>query len=228
MKVASFFDYTGNALKPWLDNGYECHLFDIQHPPGHNIRDDGFHTYGIDLSTAEDALFYRWLTNIDNIAFASFFPPCQNLSVSGARWFKGKGLRALQQSIGFFATCTEIAEKLDCPYFIENPMSTISSYWREPDHKFNPSDYSGYVDGAEDYTKQTWLWTGNGWDMPPRNRAGDLFDEPDRTYIHHQAPGPERANIRSATPNGFAIANYLHNSKRVNNEQQGITGKVQA
>ncbi len=112
----------------------------------------------------------------------------------------------MEQSIGLFATSIEAADLFDCPYMIENPMSTISTYWREPDHKFNPSGYSGYVDGKEDYTKQTWLWTGGGFEMPPRQRGGDLFDMPDLTYIHHQSPGAERKNIRSATPMGFAAA----------------------
>jgi len=47
--------------------------------------------------------------------------------------------------------------------------------------------------------------------MPPR-RMHDLFEEPDTKYIHHQPPGPERANIRSATPMGFAKAVFQANS----------------
>jgi hypothetical protein len=202
----SFFDLTGNALKPWLEAGYECHLYDIQHPSGYTVRDDGFHCWGVDLSES-------FATNLDGVVFASFFPPCTDLAVSGARWFKGKGLRALQESIGYFATCTEFATYIGCPYFIENPVSTISTYWRPPDHRFNPCDYSGYVNGMEDYTKETCLWVGNGFVMPPKYRSGDLFDMPDQQYIHHQAPGPDRANIRSATPEGFALAVYEANKR---------------
>ena len=29
--VISLYDYTGEALKPWAMNGYECYAFDIQH-----------------------------------------------------------------------------------------------------------------------------------------------------------------------------------------------------
>ena len=47
--------------------------------------------------------------------------------------------------------------------------------------------------------------------MPPRKPAGDLFSGPDTTYIHHQPPGDERANIRSATPRGFARAVFEAN-----------------
>ena len=207
MKVVSLFDYTGEMLRPWLEAGYECHLFDIQHPKGSFRRDDGMYTHGIDLSSSDQDCLY-----FDDVAFLSMFPPCTHLSISGARWFKGKGLKALEESIGYFATCVEVAERLGCPYIIENPMSTISTYWREPDHTFHPCHYSGYVDGEEFYTKTTNLWVGGGFKMPPRSMHNDMFDEPDRTYIHHQSPGEERANIRSATPKGFARAVYEANT----------------
>ena len=209
MKMVSLFDLTGAMAKPWLDAGYECHLFDIQHPTGCNQREDGMYTYGIDLS-ASDHYFLDML----DVDFLSCFPPCTHLSVSGARWFRGKGLRALEESIAFFATCVEVSDRFGCPYMIENPMSTISTYWREPDHKFHPCHYSDYGDGEDFYTKDTWLWSGNGFIMPPKSMPNDLFDQPDTTYIHHQSPGKERANIRSATPKGFANAVYESNSKR--------------
>lgn len=203
MKVASLFDLSGNMLKPWKDAGYECHIYDKQHPPGITVREDGMICHGIDLSAPPDR---------EDFEFISCFPPCTHLSVSGAAWFKGKGLRALEESIGYFATCIEFVG--DNPYLIENPMSTISTYWRSPDHKFHPCHYSGYH--PDNYTKETWLWTGNGFVMPPRHMlTGDLWDEPDKKYIHHLPPGPERANIRSATPMGFAIAVFQANHKRL-------------
>jgi len=204
VRVASLFDYTGNMLKPWADAGYDCHIYDIQHPAGVRIREDGMITHSVDLSACPDD---------GDFAFVACFPPCTHLSISGARWMAGKGLRALQESIGYFATCIEFVEKCGAPYLIENPMSTISTYWRAPDHKFNPCDYSGYNNGLDDYTKETWLWTGGGFVMPPRSRAGDLFSMPDQTYIHHQPPGEERANIRSATPLGFARAVFEANHR---------------
>lgn len=30
--VLSFYDYTGEAVRPWAEQGYDCHIFDIQHP----------------------------------------------------------------------------------------------------------------------------------------------------------------------------------------------------
>ena len=211
MRMFSLFDYTGVMAKPWLEAGYECHLFDIQHPMKQSTRDDGMITHNFDLE-APDLRLFEILAG-EGVAFISCFPPCTDLSISGARWMKGKGLRALARSIDYFATSAEVCELLGAPYLIENPRSTISTYWRSPDHTFHPCHYSGYAHGDEMYTKETNLWTGNGFVMPPKQMVNDLFDEPDKTYIHHQSPGPERANIRSATPMGFAKAVYLFNSE---------------
>ena len=168
-------------------------------------------THGMDLldPTLEQFDYYAR----GNVSFVSCFPPCTDLSVSGARWMKGKGLRALAQAIEFFATSADVCERMGAPYLIENPRSTISTYWRKHDHSFHPCHYSGYAHGDEFYTKETNLWVGHGFVMPPRQMINDLFDEPDKTYIHHQPPGEERANIRSATPLGFARAVYLYNSE---------------
>ena len=111
MIVISLFDYTGNMLRPWLDAGYECHLFDIQHPEGIHRREDGMWTYGVDLECPNIRLF----SDFTDVAFISCFPPCTDLSVSGARWMKGKGLRSLARSIEYFATSTEVCEMLGRP-----------------------------------------------------------------------------------------------------------------
>jgi hypothetical protein len=213
--AVSLFDYTGESLKPWLENGYECHLFDYQHPPGITEREDGMFLHGTDLSTMPHGELLA-LQEKDDVVFASCYPSCQHLAVSGSRWMVGKGLRSLQSSIGLFATCTESVNFLGCAYYIENPMSTISTYWRQADTTFNPCDYSGYAEQpeTEDYTKSTHLWHGNGFNMPRRNRRDDMFDMlemPDQKYIHHQPPGKERANIRSKTPSGWSRAVYLAN-----------------
>jgi hypothetical protein len=60
------------------------------------------------------------------------------------------------------------------------------------------------------YHKSTCLWTGGGFVMPDRKPIP--FNE-FPNMIHHASPGPERANIRSVTPMGFAYATYEANSK---------------
>jgi len=138
----------------------------------------------------------------DGVGFLAAFPPCDHLAVSGARWFQGKGLGALAQSVELFERAVFWAEYFGAPYFIENPVSTISTYWRKPDHTFHPWQYCGLA--CEDaYTKRTCLWTGNGFSMPPPLHPDDV--EPD-DRIHKAPPGAARAAFRSRTPRGFSMA----------------------
>jgi hypothetical protein len=215
MIAVSLFDISGTVLAPWEEAGYECRIVDIQHPSSDSLRLDGMRCHDWDLSTLPHGEFLEMMEG-GEIAFLAAHQPCTNLAVSGSRWMAGKGLRALQESIGYFATCTEAAEMLGCPYYIENPVSTISSYWRPSDHNFNPCDYSGYADEpiTEDFTKRTHLWVGGGFIMPPRKRMDDMFDMmdmPDNKWIHHQPPGKERANIRSRSPQGWSRACFNAN-----------------
>jgi hypothetical protein len=55
------------------------------------------------------------------------------------------------------------------------------------------------------YTKSTCLWVGGGFVMPEKRQIP--LNE-NHNMIHMCAPGPERANIRSVTPMGFAYAVY--------------------
>ena len=93
---------------------------------------------------------------------------------------------------------------------IENPVSTISTYWRKPDHIFHPYEWS-VIAPEDNYTKKTCLWVGNGFVMPDADMDNSLGDADNR--IHYMAPGPERATLRSQTPKGFAKAVYEANKK---------------
>lgn len=200
--VISLFDYSGVMLKPWAAAGFNCYCYDIQHPNGFSDGGQGIRNVGFDLKREPDHF------DSDRIAFVAAFPPCDHLAVSGARWFKGKGLRKLAQSIELFATAAEFCEQSCAPYMIENPVSTISTYWRKPDHTFHPHQYAGYC-ANDNYTKKTCLWTGGGFVMPQPSPAVSGAKPDDR--IHKCPPGPNRKNIRSATPGGFAQAVYLAN-----------------
>lgn len=69
---------------------------------------------------------------------------------------QGKGLGALRDSIGLFERAAFRAEWFGAPYLIENPVSTISSYWRKPDYTFHPWQYT-QLEPADAYTKKTWF-----------------------------------------------------------------------
>jgi hypothetical protein len=106
--VLSLFDLTGNFLESWHKAGYECWCIDIQHPKGETDAYDGdcekekFMYVGADL---RDWIPSRHI--IDRICFVASFSPCDDLAVSGARWFRdesrNKGLLALARSIELFA-----------------------------------------------------------------------------------------------------------------------------
>lgn len=200
--VLSLCDYTGNMLRPWADAGYECIAVDIQHK-GVEKRD------GITFVEA-DVRTYRPPSGEYVACFA--FPPCTHLASSGARWFKSKGLASLRDSIDLVIAVEEICEWTGAPYLIENPIGTLSTYWREPDYKFDPCDYGGYLDPPGDaYTKKTCLWVGGGFVMPEKRRV----EPTEGSKMHLVPPGPERANIRSETPKGFAQAVFECLTRRI-------------
>lgn len=115
----------------------------------------------------------------------------------------------MSDSIALFATAAEFCEWSGAPYMIENPVSTISTYWRQSDHKFSPEHYTAF-ELTDNYTKETHLWCGGGFVMPDPRMAEGLGEPDDR--IHKCPPGPHRANIRSATPMGFARAVFMANA----------------
>lgn len=205
--VLSLCDRTGVMVEPWRQAGFECHIVDVQHdgirrPDEHR---PGLYRWGLTVGT-----FSHYPLDAD-IVFA--FPPCTNLANSGARWFRDKGLRGLIDGLEVVEQCRAICEASGSPWMIENPVGQLSTYWRKPDLIFDPCEFAGWIDdpSSEAYTKRTCLWTGGGF-IPPLKRAvdpvlGSLF--------HRTPPGPDRADIRSVTPAGFAKAVFEANRDQV-------------
>lgn len=192
MIVLSCFDTTTTFAQPWAEAGFLCYCVDIQHPKG-EMREGNIVRVGADMR--------QWLPPRDEIAFAAFFPPCTDVAASGARWFQSKGLRSLINALELFEISAKLAEWIGAPYFIENPVSTLSSYWRPPDYTFNPCDY------GDPYTKKTCLWTGGRFRMPPKQRV----EPTEGSKMWLMSPSPERSALRSATPEGFARAVFETN-----------------
>jgi hypothetical protein len=196
------YEKTGIMARPWADAGFRCLCVDKDCEPGER---DGI--------VFENADMLTWVPPRhvveEGVAFFAAFPPCNDVAVSGARWFKGKGLGALAYSIQLFERAAFWAEWFGARYIIENPVSTISTYWREPDHSFHPSDYTAFCLG-DNYSKKTCVWSGNGFVMPAPAMAAGLPEPDDR--IHKAAPSPGRADFRSQTPPGFAEAVFRANA----------------
>jgi hypothetical protein len=194
---------TTNMAEPWLAAGYECWLVDIQHPAGEH-HDGRLVRVGADLRT--------WLPPRRDYVFAFAFPPCTNQSVSGARWFREKGLAGLAAGIELVERSALICQWTEAPWGLEHPVSVVSSYWRKPDFTFHPWEYAGWLPEpeAENYTKKTCLWTGGGFVMPEPNPAA----APHRNDIWRMPPSDDRGDLRSVTPRGFARAVWAANDPR--------------
>lgn len=186
LSILSLCDLTGNMVQPWVDAGHKATIVDVQHQWG-KVEDDGITRIKFDVRD------YRPVHHYD-IVFA--FPPCTDLAQSGARWFKEKGMGAIIEALQVVEACRRICEDNGAPWMIENPVGQLSTYWRKPDYLFDPCDY------GDPYTKKTCLWTGGGFVMPWRSRV----EATEGSKMHRMSPGPERANLRSATPMGFACA----------------------
>ncbi|MDR2056589.1 MAG: hypothetical protein LBQ10_12100 [Desulfovibrio sp.] len=199
--VLSCFDHTGNMVRPWAEAGYSCYCVDIRHP--HRPLYDGRIVF-----VGADMLEWQPDFDVSRVVFQAYFPPCTDLAVSGARWFREKGLDSLIDALRLFNAAIRLAESIPAPYMIENPVSTVSTYWRKPDYIFSPCDFAGYEDGENDlYTKKTCLWCGNGFRMPHKNRR---YPE-QGSKMHLLPPSEHRSMLRAETPKGFARAVFEAN-----------------
>jgi len=184
---------------PWAEAGFLCYCVDIQHPPGE-------HRIGNIVRVGADVR--EWLPPFGPVKILFAFPPCTHVAVSGARWFRDKGLEGLIRSLELFDAAVRLAEWAKAPYMIENPVSTISTYWRKPNYTFHPCDYGKYLSPPGDaYTKRTCLWTGNGFKMPKARRIAPT----EGSRMHTLPPSSQRAMLRSVTPLGFARAVFHAN-----------------
>lgn len=230
--VLSLYDYTGEALRPWAEAGYTCYAYDIQHDNSTRWDFKGGGSVQFihaDLHNIETIYALRTMFKNERLVFAMGFPVCTDLAVSGARHFKAKAEKDpdFQRKAAMYARwCGELFDALGVPYFIENPVSKLSTLWRKPDYTFHPWHYGGYIpeDQAshpkwpeyiaprDAYPKLTCLWTGRGFVMPsarPVTVEGFLS----RQYKKLGGKSMKTKNIRSATPRGFARAVFEANQK---------------
>lgn len=231
-QVISLYDYTGVAVTPWANAGYECFCYDIQHPKEGRTELTEFggiiHYQHLDLHNPE---FIEQLQekHAEHVAFMFAFPVCTDLAVSGAAHFKRKAEKDPDFQIkaaNYARWCSFLGEALECPYVIENPVSVLSTLWRKPDYSFQPFEFGGYIPPNEAehptwpayiaprdaYSKKTCLWSGGGFRMP---KAQPVECESYGSSTQHRKLGgksEKTKNIRSATPRGFANAVFMFNA----------------
>jgi len=129
------------------------------------------------------------------------FPPCTDLAVSGARWFREKRADGRQQkSIDFFLKFTN----LTCQWAIENPIGIMSNNYRKPDQIIQPWQF------GHGETKATCLWL-NGLPLLHQTKIVSGRDQ----RIWKMPPGKDRSKLRSKTYHGIAEAMAIQWGKKI-------------
>jgi len=176
MRILVACEFSGIVRDAFIAKGHDamsCDLRDTERP-GPHYKGDIF-----------NILYADW-----DLVIAH--PPCDNLCVSGARWFKAKKEDGRQQaSIDFFMKFT----RLSCKWAIENPIGIMSNIYRKPDQIIQPWEY------GHGETKATCLWLNSLPLLMPTN----IVDGREQR-VHKMSQSPNRAKDRARTFQGIAEA----------------------
>lgn len=177
MKVLIACEYSGtvrDAFKAQGHDAWSCDLLPTEKP--------GKHYQGSVLDILDDG----WDLMVGH-------PPCTDLAVSGARWFKEKQANGSQQrSIDFFM---QLASANIERIAIENPVCIMSTLYRKPDQIIQPWQY------GHGETKATCLWLKNLPKLTPTKIV-----EGREPRVHMLPPSADRWKLRSTTYEGIAKA----------------------
>lgn len=177
MRVLVACEYSGIVRDAFLARGHDAMSCDLlpSEAPGPHYQGD-----------VRDVLDFPWDMMIA-------FPPCTDLTVSGARWFPEKRMTGRQQAgAAFFMTLA----KADIPMIaIENPVGIMSTLYRKPDQVIQPWQF------GHGETKATCLWLKNLPTLRPTKIV-----EGRTARVHRMPPGPDRWKERSRTFEGIANA----------------------
>lgn len=185
MRVLVACEYSGIVRDAFIRGGHDAMSCDLlpTDAPGPHYQGDVF-----------DVIDGCWDLMIAH-------PPCTDLAVSGAAWFKEKRMDGRQAaSISFFMKLI----KSDIPMIaVENPVCIMSSIYRKPDQIIQP-----YMFGHTE-TKATCLWLKG---LPALKPTDDVkqktmeLPEKERMRLHYLPPSADRWKERSKTFQGVAEA----------------------
>ena len=175
MRVLIACEFSGRVRDAFLAQGHEamsCDLLPTERPGPHYQGD------------VLDVLGDDWDLMVAH-------PPCTNLAVSGARWFREKAEQQ-ERDLSF------VRQLLNAPIpriALENPVSIISSRIRTPDQIIQPWQY------GHGETKATALWLKNLPLLRPTHVV-----EGREPRVHMLPPSDDRWMERSRTYEGIAEA----------------------
>ncbi|WP_449261977.1 DNA cytosine methyltransferase [Escherichia coli] len=231
----SMYDGSGYGVKDWADAGYKCYCFNYDGADhgdyeGVRIIHSNIEYVNVWIDSSFLVTFSPLLNQYPAPDIVLAFPPCTDLSASGARWFASKREKDpdFQVKAAYNAKLVEtLADMYGVPWMVENPVGALSTLWRKPDFVFNPCAYGGYLPDDDKhpafpdvypprdaYTKKTCIWHGNKFVQPlfrPVPLAGD--DNPG--WKKTGGKGARTKMIRSLTPRGFARAVFLANDRAI-------------
>lgn len=211
--ILFLFEKTGLAAQPFEALGFTTCCIDNAGPKEASNRT----ALTWDILEKEAEIIERF----SSVKLIIGFPPCTDLAVSGARHFATKKLKnpAFQaEALHLFRSVQRIADAIGAPWCAENPRSVVATKWRKPDHHFEPFYYGGYlpeddkhpywpalIAPRDAYPKSTYLWSGNGFKMPPLKKV-----QPEPGYSRQQrllgGKSTFTKTVRSASPRGFFTA----------------------
>lgn len=186
LKILIACEYSGIVRDEFITKGHDAMSCDLlpTESPGPHYQGDVF-----------DIINDGWDMMIAH-------PPCTDIAVSGAAWFKQKIADGRQQKALEFVKCL-----MNAPIpriCIENPVSVISSKIRKPDQIIQP-----WMFGHET-TKTTCLWLKNLSLLIPTNIVGKgerkTYASGKSSPLWHANSGGGCGHTRSKTYQGIAAA----------------------
>ena len=186
MKILIACEYSGVTRRAFAARGHDVMSCDLL-----ESEDDSPYHYTGDI---RDMLAQPWDLMIAH-------PPCTDIAVSGAAWFKEKIADGRQERALDFV---RFLMTQDIPRIaIENPVSVISSKIRKPDQIVQP-----WMFGHKEQ-KATCLWLKGLPKLKETNNVKAemmLLPKRERERLHYLPPSPTRWKERSRTFSGIADA----------------------
>ena len=195
MKVLVACEESQEVCKAFRERGHDAYSCDIQpcsggHPEWHILGDVLDYIHG-NCQFFTVGGVYVIIQGAWDLVIAH--PPCTDLAVSGARWFREKQMdfRHQKACVFFMRMILCNAERIA----VENPIGIMSKCYRKPDQIIQPWMF------GHGETKATCLWLKNLPALKPTN----IVEEREQK-IWKLPPSKDRAKLRSRTYSGIARA----------------------
>lgn len=195
LKILVVCEFSGIVRDAFARLGHESYSCDLlpSESPDHDYNEANGGGKARHIQGDIIKLWETWNTYGRECDLMIGHPPCDDLAVSGARWFPAKRADGRQQkSIDFFLSLAGA----DTPSIaIENPIGIMSSVWRKPDQIIQPWMF------GHGEVKATCLWLKN----LPKLASTEIVDGR-VARVHREPPSPDRWKNRSRTMLGVARA----------------------